>query len=635
MRTSGRASAVGLLVCALLWPAAAAAADYSESREPCADRNPLNNLYWGDLHVHTRYSLDASTQDTRTTPAEAYDFARGEVIGIQPWVDGQTLRRMQLQRPLDFAAVTDHAELLGEVEICNTPDLEGHGNWACLVFRWLPRAAFYLFNTTAAGGNRLGLCGEDGSRCREGGRGPWENMQAAAEAAYDRSADCRFTSFVAYEWTGASENLANTHRNVIFRNGDVPDLPISFVDSRKLAVNLYDQLDEACIDGGGDCDVLVIPHNSNLSDGYMFKIAREDGSPITAADAETRARFETLVELLQHKGASECFYQAGVSEDELCAFEQLPYDKFSGKFTSWERQPPRADDGFVREVLRDGLREQQRMGANPFRTGFIGSTDTHLGTPGAVSERVFLGHGGAGVPANEQVPPGLVDDLEFNPGGLAAVWARENSRDALFESMRRRETYATSGPRIELRFFGGTALEVSLCERPDFVERAYDQAVPMGGELPASESPPRFAAAARRDPGTAADPSVPLQRLQIVKGWVDEQGRGHEKVYDIAGDPANGASVDAASCRTEGAGFDSLCSVWEDPDYRAGEFAYYYSRAVENPSCRWSQHICAARGVDCGRPETIGEGLEGCCDAAHRPVIQERAVSSPIWHAPR
>ena len=283
----------------------------------------------------------------------------------------------------------------------------------------------------------------------------------------------------------------------------------------------------------------------------------------------------------------------------------------------------------MREVLRDGMREQQRLGINPFKTGFIGSTDTHLGAPGAVNEKKFYGHGGAGVPANEEIPPGLVDDLEFSPGGLAAVWAPENSRDALFDAMRRRETYATSGPRIELRFFGGEGLNRDLCESVDFLQHGYAKGVPMGGDL-AAGARARFALAARGD-----SRGLPLQRLQVIKGWVDAEGRGHEKVYDVAGDADNGASVDTRSCETSGPGFDNLCAVWDDPDFDAGELAYYYARAVENPSCRWSQHICAANAVDCAKPESIGEGLEGCCAAEHRPVIQERAVSSPIWHSPK
>lgn len=634
MRTRVLTVTLVLLAC---MPSLPSAGEYSEPREPCRQHNPLNNLYWGDLHVHTRYSLDAATQDTRTSPAQAYAFARGGELGVQPWQDDLPLRSLRLQRALDFTAVTDHAELLGEVEICSTPGMRGYDGWACLVYRWLPRAAFYLFNTTAASGRRLGMCGDDGSLCREGARAPWLDTQQAAEGAYDRSADCQFSSFVAYEWTGASENLGNTHRNVIFRNSTVPPLPISFIDSDKLALNLYRQLDEACIDADGRCDVLVIPHNSNLSDGAMFALANADGAGMSEADAGLRARMETLVEVFQHKGSSECFYQPGLGSDELCAFEMLPYDKFSGKFQSWARQPPQADDGFVRQVLRDGMQTQQRLGVNPFQFGFIGSTDTHLGTPGAVSESEFYGHGGAGEPARVENSGALVDDIEFNPGGLAAIWATENSRDALFDAMRRRETYATSGPRIALRFFGGAELDARLCESADFVAQAYRQGVPMGGVLPVGADPaiaPRFAIAAQRDVGTAGQAGVALQRLQVIKGWVTSDGSGHERIYEVAGDPNNGASVDLQSCTVRGEGHDNLCSVWEDPDFEAGQYAYYYARAVENPSCRWSQHICASNRVDCANPDRIGAGLEACCSPEHRPVIQERAVSSPIWYNP-
>jgi hypothetical protein len=317
-----RGSALPVTLYLLLASATLTASDYSEPRAPCRNYNPQNNLYWGDLHVHTRYSLDAATQATRTTPAQAYDFARGGELGIQPWRDGLPLRTLQLERPLDFAAVTDHAELLGEVVICADESLEGYDSFYCRAWRWSPRAAFFLFNMAAAGGRHPGFCGENGERCRAAAAGPWQEMQAAAEAAYDRSPECSFTSFVAYEWTGASgglQNSANIHRNVIFRNAEVPELPTSFIDSREQVSLLYRQLDEACLDAEGACDVLVIPHNSNLSNGNMFRNRREDGEPLTAADADTRRRFETLVELLQHKGSSECYFEAGVSEDELCA----------------------------------------------------------------------------------------------------------------------------------------------------------------------------------------------------------------------------------------------------------------------------------------------------------------------------
>lgn len=607
----------------------------TEVREPCTQYSELRRPFFGDTHVHTRYSLDASTQDTRTTPADAYRFARGGSIGVQPWTeDGKPLRTLQLDRPLDFAVVTDHAELFGEVNICNTPGLEGHDSWQCKLYRRLPRAAFYLFNTQSSRAGRLGFCGDDGELCREQGLAPWQEMQNAAEQAYDRQSSCEFSSFVGYEWTGASANLGNLHRNIVFRNANVPRLPISFIDTPS-AEKLWNRLDSECVESEG-CEVMVIPHNSNLSDGYMFQTVTDSGEAISAEDAELRSRYERLVEVMQHKGSSECYFGPGYSEDELCAFEQLPYDKFSGKFMALTRSVPKPDDGFLRDVLRDGLLQEQKLGVNPFKMGFIGSTDTHISAPGAANERNFLGHGGAGVPAGESVPKGLPDDLEFNPGGLAVVWAEENSRDALFAGMQRRETYGTSGPRMTVRFFGGWDFSADMCEQGDFAKRGYEQGVPMGADLPAATAQvsPRFAVSAMMDPGSRQYPGTPLQRIQIIKGWVDDKGAKQERVYEVAGNPDNGASVDLKSCQTSGEGFQNLCSVWQDPAFAADQHAYYYARVVENPTCRWSQQICVASGVDCSKPDTITEEFEACCAVEHRPVIQERAWTSPIWYRP-
>jgi len=378
------------------------------------------------------------------------------------------------------------------------------------------------------------------------------------------------------------------------------------------------------------CDSLVIPHNSNLSAGQMFDGGARADAPMTREYAERRLRFEPVMEIMQHKGASECYYAAGVIADELCAFEQLPKDNIAG----FDR-PPQPDTGFARDALGEGMRLAGAVGANPYQFGFIASTDTHLGTPGAVEEDRFLGHGGAGVPARKRVPPGLPDFLKYNPGGLAVIWAEENSRDALFDALRRRESYGTSGPRIRARFFGGWDYADDLCSHPERIEQAYAGGVPMGGELqPGPQGPPRFMVAASQDPGAPDNPGTPLQRIQIIKGQVDAQGEYTERIIDVAGDPANGASVDTGTCETRGPGFAQLCTVWTDEAFDPTERAYYYARVVENPTCRWSQRICVANGVDCSRPETIGEGLEGCCADEHRPAIQERAWTSPIWYTP-
>jgi hypothetical protein len=613
---------------------ATAAPAYSEAREPCTAQAPLKQAFFGDLHVHTRYSLDASTQGTRTTPAQAYQFARGERIGIQPWTEeGKAQRSLQLSRPLDFAMVSDHAELIGEVHMCNTPDVEGYNAWECKLYRHWPRGAFYLFNTMSAMQNtHLGLCGKNDALCLSAALKPWQEMQAAAELYYDRSSECAFTTFVGYEWTGMQADVGgNLHRNVVFRNVEVPRLPASYIDEPS-AQALWGSLDKTCNMGKSGCDSLVIPHNSNMSAGAMFSSLTDDGKTMLKEYASTRARFEPLVEIMQHKGASECYFEAGVSEDELCAFEQLQKDNIAG-FNA----PPTQDTGFVRKALADGLLLEQNLGINPYQFGVIASTDTHLGTPGAVQEDQFLGHGGDGVPAANEVPPGLPEKLEYNPGGLAVIWAQENTRDALFDAMRRRETYGTSGPRIISRFFGGWSFPADMCETPDRIERAYAQGVPMGSMLPSGQDAqllPTFLVTASQDAGTASSPGTPLQRLQVIKGWTDAGGQRHERVLDVAGDAANGASVDLKTCATSGRGFAELCTVWVDKEFDPALRAYYYSRAVENPTCRWSQRMCAAAGVDCARPETVGEGYEGCCAAEHRPVIQERAWSSAIWYSP-
>ena len=609
-----------------------AAADYTEQRQPCATRHPLKQAYFGDLHVHTRYSLDASTQGTRTSPAQAYRFARGEPLGIQPWTDsGKAVRSLQLRRPLDFAMVSDHAELIGEVQMCNTPEVSGYGSWQCLLYRHWPRGAYYLFNYMATmRASHMGMCGENGAACQQAALAPWQEMQQAAEQHYDRTEDCQFTAFVGYEWTGMqADSGGNLHRNVVFRNAEVPSLPPSFIDG-PVAGKLWRSLDAQCNQGDGACDSLVIPHNSNLSAGYMFSSELDQGGAMTADYAELRRRFEPLTEIMQHKGASECYFEAGVTRDELCAFEQQPKDNIAGY-----NNPPTPTTGFVRRVLADGMQLQQQLGVNPYQFGIIASTDTHLGAPGAVEEDRFLGHGGAGVPSRDRIPPGLPDKLKYNPGGLAVLWAEENSRDALFRAMRRKEAYGTSGPRIISRFFGGWDYDADLCFMRDRVSRAYAGGVPMGGELGASgDGKPTFLVAASQDPGTSDRPGTQLQRLQVIKGWITADGQRKEQVIDVAGDANNGASVNTRSCATRGSGFAELCTVWTDENFDPGEQAYYYSRAVENPSCRWSQRICNEKRVDCSRPETIGRGLEGCCAAEHRPVIQERAWSSPIWYTP-
>ncbi len=625
-----------LLLAAALAAPPTAAFERTEARVPCASSSPLRRPFFGDLHVHTSYSLDASTQNVRSRPADAYRFARGEPLDIPPYdAAGTPLRTLRLERPLDFAAVTDHAELFGERTICTTPGLPGHGSPVCTIYRRWPRLAYYLMNGRASRDVALGryrFCGPEGAACLEAARTPWGDIQQAAEAAYDRTPECRFTTFVGYEWTAAPE-AKNLHRNVLFRSAAVPELPASYFEATSPEA-LWRALRAGCLEAIPGCDVLTIPHNSNLSGGLMFQEVSEGGAPVDGAWARTRQAFEPLVEVMQHKGDSECIPGAGVA-DEQCGFEKLPYDSFGGKYVSSMRHAPEAVS-FVRHALKRGLALGQRLGTNPFKYGLVASTDTHLGASGFVDERTFPGHGGAGAPSPSALPPGLVDEADFNPGGLAVLWAEENSRDALFAAMRRREAYGTSGPRIVVRFFGGWEYPDGLCDEPDVAPGGYALGVPMGGDLPprGMARAPVFVVSALKDPGAGGAPGTPLQRIQIVKGWLAPDGAPHERVWNVAGDAGGGADVDLGTCTPRGPGAVQLCAVWRDPEFDPAVAAFWYARVLENPTCRWTQWSCNAHGVDCARPATVGEGLAPCCDPALPPTIQERAWTSPIWYAP-
>ena len=624
-----RGSAAGVaLLFALGTAPAAPAFERTETREPCAHSDPLRRPFFGDTHVHTRFSFDAWGQGTLAGPREAYRFARGERIGLQPYdAEGRAQASIQLRRPLDYAVVTDHSDLMGETQMCQRPELPGYGSIVCRVVRAFPGLGYALVNGHVYSNEnpaRYSFCGEGGEHCIEAGRGPWREIQAAAEEFYDRSAACRFSTFVGYEWTGMPGGN-NIHRNVVFRNATAQAYPTTYIETPSQE-GLWAALDSECLEAGNGCDVLAIPHNSNVSNGMLFTLPRD------ADEARTRARLETQVEVTQHKGDSEC--RPGAA-DELCDYETLLIPRMMDMATTSELDPDElAPRIFAREVLTAGLVEWRRLGVNPFQFGLIGATDTHLAAPGLVDEDQFRGHAAGPVSARFGVPP-YPDRSDFNPGGLGVIWAEENSRDALFAALRRRETYGTSGPRHLVRFFGGWDYAEDLCGAPDFAARGYAGGVPMGGEFPprGSAAAPRLAVWALRDAGENGAPSAPLQRIQIVKGHVGPDGEGRERVYEVAGDPGNGADVDLASCTPRGAGFEQLCAVWSDPDFDPAAPAYYYARVVENPSCRWNQWACNARGVDCQAGD-VPDGMEACCDPEVPRTVQERAWTSPIWYAP-
>lgn len=628
-------------------------------RARCRERDPLRRPLFGDLHVHTRFSFDAASYDVRTGPREAYRFARGEEIALPPYdSDGAPTRRLRLERPLDFAAVTDHAELMAATSLCTDPSSAAYGSDTCESYRDSGGAAggfgSFFFSIALSRPTPVLECQRNPELCERELADVWGETIDAAEEFDDRSEDCNFSTFIAYEWTGAARGFGrNIHRNVIFGGSTVLRRPVSYVDAHT-PERFWNALEANCLNAdSGDapgCDVLAIPHNSNIAVGNMFYPMTEAGEAYDRDFAERRAALEPLVEIYQHKGSSECV--RGVqhplaSEDELCAFELFQENFCEPGETENCTALCEGRDGlsfvngcvapadYVRGALRTGLQEYARIGANPFQLGFIASSDTHASLAGSVEEHDWQGHtGNTDDDAEERLglPEGVTIAVRTSsPGGLAAVWAEENSRPAIFEALRRRETYGTSGPRIALRFFGGWQTPEGVCGREERIAESYDAGVPMGGVLPpapSDASAPRFWIGALQDALGA-----PLQRIQIIKGGLDAAGESYERVYEIAGDPMNGATVDLATCEPEGEGAASLCGFWEDPDFDPATPAFYYARAVENPTCRWSQRLCLAESVDCDSVDPTS-ALAACCDGSVPPTVQERAWASPIWYLP-
>ena len=475
-------------------PISAAQATPEAERQPCAESDPNRRAFFGDLHVHTSRSFDAWTHGTRTTVDNAYRFARGEEI---PLAGGRSSR---LARALDFAAVTDHAEWLGEVSLCARPGSTAYDSRTCRTYRgervpWVGRIIPFLRMPPLRAvmdpsGRDREVCGEGGTACRGAALSVWNDNQRAAEKWQDRSSACAFSTFHAYEYT-ANPAISKVHRNVVFRNASVPELPVSWVDEPE-APELWRRLEETCLESGSGCDVISIPHNPNLSNGRMFALWYQDLAPAAQREeAALRARLEPLVEMMQAKGESEC--RNGLSgivgaRDELCDFEKIrgladpPEDCGEGHGSGAMAGVgciSRRD--FVRYVLTEGLREESRLGVNPFRFGLIGSTDTHNSNPGSTDERRFEGTSGLKTDtAIERLSPEGRSPLYRNPGGLAGIYAEENSRESLFAAMKRRETFATSGTRIIPRFFGAWDLPAQACERPDQTALGYENGGPDG-----------------------------------------------------------------------------------------------------------------------------------------------------------
>jgi hypothetical protein len=605
-------------------PAKAPAAAKSAARLP--GYNTDRNAYFGDLHVHTGLSFDAYIFNVRAMPDDAYRFAKGDPIGHAAGFDIRLAGG-----PLDFTAVTDHSEYIGAMREANDPASPLHKlPFVQGLFSPDPKQITAAFGRMVAG-FESGKMPKEFSDPAIAGRA-WTEVQQAAARHNDPG---RFTTFVAYEYTSAPDGR-NLHRNVIFRTAKVPELPYTAVVSNN-PENLWKTMDAWRAKG---VDVLAIPHNSNGSDGLMFETTKRDGTPMDKAYAELRMRNEPLAEITQIKGTSEV-HPSLAPNDEWANFEIM--ERYIGS----NKPVTKFHGGYVREALKDGILMRETKGFNPFKFGFIGSSDTHNAAPGSVEERNYFSKVGRadGLPAQRgSVPPGgaktwpadtpdsahaLAPYQAWGASGLAGVWAEENSREAIFAALRRKETFATSGPRIRIRFFAGYDFPDDLTHRGDLVREAYAKGVPMGSDLaPSKGKPPRFLVWGVRDPNSGY-----LQRAQIVKGWV-ENGVAKEQVFDVACSdklplnkttwrcPENGAGVNLATCEPDRLKGDvELRTLWTDPTFKPGQRAFYYVRVLENPSCRWSTWDALRNGTPPN--PTLAK------------TIMERAWSSPIWYEPK
>jgi hypothetical protein len=592
--------------------AAAATAPTVAQLEAAVAENPLKDAYFGETHVHTSYSLDAYIGGARITPDEAYRFAKGQDVTV----NGQ---KHNIGRPLDFVAVSDHAEFIGEMYSTQVPGAKGGDNPMLGELRNLKsvdeqRAWFVKYVVSNNRGDKPDhppfYAGPETTRSA------WQDV--ILEAARDHYQPGRFTTLAGYEWTAAPK-AGNMHRNVLFRDMNVPDMPFSALDSNdeeKLWAWMAEQEKKGA-------KLLAIPHNSNGSKGLMFEPVDNAGKPLTAEYARMRSHFERLIEMMQIKGNSEVhrkFWPADEfadfeNADSVASFSERTYKK----------------EYFVRSAVIKGLDYQSKLGANPYQLGFTGGTDNHNGLPSDVAENDYIGSHGPADGTLQARRDGEIDgwikSQESNPGSIAGVWAAKNTRGAIWDAMSARESFVTSGPRIKPRIFCGAGLAPRPADARTLVEQGYKSGVPMGGVLPASAVAPTCTVYASKDPQGAN-----LDRIQIVKGWVDAKGEPRDKVIDVAWSgnrkhgasgklPAVGSTVDLTKATyTNDIGAAELMGAWTDPEFDPKRPALYYVRVLEIPTPRWTTY------------DAVRNKLPLLKDVP--ATIQERAWTSPIWYTP-
>jgi len=598
----------------------------SPSTERTADYDAANNAYFGDLHIHTSWSFDAFIYNTRTTPDDAYKYGKGEKIAHSA-TDG-----IQLRRPLDFMAVTDHAEYMGVMKKMLEPE---HPFYNLDIAKQIRSTdgptslgAFASVGRSIAGNLPFKELDQKDIKTST-----WEEIVKIANAHYEPG---KFTTFPAYEWTsspgdtmdingGRIPMARNMHRNVIFKGDKVPALPFSSFDSQN-PEKLWDWMDMQRKNG---VTLLAIPHNANMSDGLMYAQTQYEGSPMTLQYIRQRMRNEPINEVVQIKGQS-MSHPILAPNDEFADFELFAYT-----FTMTTPTPSKAPGSYVREAYQNGLAIEKQIGANPFKFGMIGSSDGH-NSAGALEEDNYFGKFGIrdGTPSQrlDNKQRRFLSNKFMSAAGMAGVWASENTREAIFAAMERKETFATSGPRIKLRIFGGWDFKKEDLEKDDWTKEAYSKGIPMGGdlkvrseELRGKNASPSFLIWAVKD-----SESANLDRIQVIKAWVNADGQAQEKIFDVAwsGERAIGANgklppvgntVNTAEATYDNSiGAVSLQTVWEDPEFDASQSAMYYLRVLEIPTPRWSTYDAKALGI------SIPDDLNA--------TIQERAWSSPIWY---
>ncbi|WP_208022166.1 DUF3604 domain-containing protein [Pseudomaricurvus hydrocarbonicus] len=616
-----------VLISALWQQPSVAATDSVLATTPMTSQQPFspslrtpaeNQLFWGDLHLHTNLSTDAYINGSRSIgQEEAYRFAMGETVTSDIGIEAK------LNRPLDFLAVTDHGENLGlyaRIEagdplVVGQPVGDRYAEVLDLFGKVGLRNAFMQV---------IGKHGPMPDMPTSVLRSIWSDVTQIADR-YNQPG--QFTTLIGYEWTSMI-NGDNLHRVVLFRDdADLTSqvLPIDAnenPDPESLWAGLA-HYEEAT---GGQ--VLAIPHNGNLSNGRMFSPQRVNGDPIDRRYAENRMRWEPVYEVTQMKGDGESHPTLSPT-DEFANFET--WDTTNVAFST-PKEPWMLRYEYARSALKDGLEYDRTLGANPFKMGLVGGTDTHTGLATTREDNYFGKFKGSN-PSAERLKAKMggqfQSNLDLGASGLTGVWARENSREAIFDALRRREVYATSGSRIRLRFFGGWNFQPEDVTRADYARYGYRSGVPMGSNLPARENAnaPSFMIHAVRDPDAAN-----LDRVQVIKGWLDDKGQSHEKVYNVALSDGRTAdrkgrvqplksTVDVAKATySNSTGDPELISWWQDPEFDPLQPAFYYVRVLEIPTPRWTTYDAAY--FDTELPESV-------------PVeIQDRAYSSPIWYQP-